>query len=67
MQLAVGKAQLSLGYAEKAIDLITRAHGTFTAHLRRDHPETLKSMFWLASAYLDARKLDLQRRSSRRR
>ena len=59
MQMALGKAQLGLGYAERAIDLCTKARATFTAHLGPDHPDTLKSMNWLASGYLDAGKLDL--------
>jgi len=59
MQLALGKAQLGLGYAERAIDLCTRARATFTAHLGPDHPDTLSCMRWLATGYQDAGKVDL--------
>ena len=59
MQLALAKAQLSLGYAERAIDLITRARTTYTDHLGSNHPDTLKSMIWLSSGYLDLGKLNL--------
>ncbi len=59
MQMALGEVQLNLGYAERAIDLTTRARATFTAHLGPDHPDTLKCMHWLASGYLDAGKFDL--------
>ena len=44
MQMDLGKAQLGLGYAERAIDLCTKARATFTSHLGRDHPDTLRSM-----------------------
>jgi tetratricopeptide (TPR) repeat protein len=58
MQTALARAQHSLGYAERAIDLSTRARATFTAHLGPDHPDTLKSMAALADGYLDSRRLD---------
>jgi eukaryotic-like serine/threonine-protein kinase len=58
MQLALGKAQGGLGYAEREIDLCTKARATFTSRLGPDHPDTLKSMKWLASGYLDAGQLD---------
>jgi serine/threonine protein kinase/tetratricopeptide (TPR) repeat protein len=59
MQMNLGEAQLSLGYADRAIDLYTKARATFTAHLGPDHPETLNSMRWLAGGYLDDGKLEL--------
>ena len=58
MQMALSRAQLSLGYAEKAIALLTRARATFTSRLGPDHPDTLASMNELALGYSDAGKLD---------
>jgi eukaryotic-like serine/threonine-protein kinase len=59
MQMDLAKAQLELGYAERAIDLCTRARATFTAHLGPDHPDTLRCMRFLATGYQDAGKVDL--------
>ena len=59
MQMVLGKAQLGLGYAERAINLCTRARATFKAHLGPDHPDTLNCMRWLATGYQDAGKVDL--------
>jgi serine/threonine protein kinase len=58
MQMDLGKAQRGLGYAERAIDLSTRARATFTAQLGPDHPDTLRSMAVLAGGYLDSERLD---------
>ncbi len=58
MQIDLAKAQLSLGYAERAVDLCTKARATFTAHLGPDHPDTLRSMRLLAAGYLESRSFD---------
>ena len=65
MQMDLAKAQLGLGYAERAIDLFTKARATFTAHLGPDHPDTLRSMHWLASGYQDAGKVRPRRAALR--
>jgi tetratricopeptide (TPR) repeat protein len=59
MQADLAKAQLGLGYAERAIDLSTRARAMLTAHRGSDHPDTLKSRELLATGYRDAGKFDL--------
>ncbi len=58
MQIDLAKAQLSLGYPERVIDLCTKARATFTAHLGPDHPETLRSMRLLAAGYLESRSFE---------
>src|SRR5690606_38498617 len=58
MQAALGRAQLSLGYADKAIVLFTRARDTFASRLGPDHRDTLASMNNLAMGYQDAGRLD---------
>jgi tetratricopeptide (TPR) repeat protein len=58
MQIDLAKAQLSLGYPERVIDLCTKARATFTAHLGPDHPDTLRSMRLLAAGYLESRSFE---------
>jgi tetratricopeptide (TPR) repeat protein len=59
MQDALGRAQLSLGYPEKAVALFAKAHATFEAVCGPEHPDSLRSLGNLASSYKDAGKLDL--------
>jgi eukaryotic-like serine/threonine-protein kinase len=59
MQLTLGVSQLGLGYADKAIQLLSKARSTFTVHLGPNHPDTLQSMVSLAWGYREAGKLDL--------
>ncbi len=59
MQLTLGVSQLGLGYADKAIRLLSKARTTFTDQLGPDHSDTLQSMNQLAWGYQDAGKLDL--------
>src|SRR5262249_46292367 len=59
LQLALGRAQLNLGYAERAIALFTKARQVFEAKLGADHPDTLTSMNNLAVAYWAAGQRDL--------
>jgi eukaryotic-like serine/threonine-protein kinase len=59
MQMALGLAQLNLGYAEKAITLFTKEFSTCTVKLGRDQPNTLMSMNNLATSYRVAGRLDL--------
>ncbi len=59
MQMTLGDSQLGLGFAEKAITLFTKARTTFTERLGPQNPETIESMSNLATAYVDAGKLDL--------
>jgi len=59
MQMTLGESQLGLAYPEKAIRLLAKARGTFTAQLGPDHPDTLRSMNNLADAYRLAGKYDL--------
>jgi eukaryotic-like serine/threonine-protein kinase len=54
MQNVLGESLLGLGYAEKAIGVLTRARATRSAILGTDHPDTLGSMSNLAGAYQDA-------------
>ncbi len=58
MQMILGESQGSLGYAQKAILLFSKARTTFTAQLGADHPDTLASMNDLALGYQDAGNLD---------
>jgi serine/threonine protein kinase/lipopolysaccharide biosynthesis regulator YciM len=58
MQLILGESQLSLGYAEKAIALFTRARATFRSQLGPDSPEALTAMSHLGESYREAGKLD---------
>jgi serine/threonine protein kinase len=58
LQDAVGVSQINLGYAEKAIPILTRAARTREARLGRDHPTTLTSLSNLAGAYWAAARLD---------
>ncbi len=51
MQNALGVSQVGLGYAQKAIVLLTRARATFLSRLGPDHRDTLMSMDSLAGAY----------------
>jgi serine/threonine protein kinase len=59
MQLTLGRSQLSLGYADRAIPLLSKARTTFTAQLGPDHRETLESMNGLAWGYREAGYLGL--------
>jgi serine/threonine protein kinase len=59
LQMTLGQSQLGLGYAEKAVTLLSRARATYTTHQGADHPDTLRSMAILAAAYDDAGKLEL--------
>ena len=59
MQVALADTQLSLGFAERSIELCTRARATLTARLGPDHFDTLKSMRVLAVGYQDVGKNDL--------
>ncbi|WZO98828.1 tetratricopeptide repeat protein [Isosphaeraceae bacterium EP7] len=58
MQAALGTSQLGLGYAEKAIVLLTKARATFMSRLGPVHPDTLQAMNMLANAYRAAGKPD---------
>ena len=58
MQMILGESQGSLGHAQKAILLFSKARTTFTAQLGADHPDTLASMNDLALGYHDAGNLD---------
>jgi serine/threonine protein kinase/lipopolysaccharide biosynthesis regulator YciM len=51
MQMTLGRSQIGLGYADRAIRLYTKARDTFAATLGPDHPDTLRSMSNLASSY----------------
>jgi tetratricopeptide (TPR) repeat protein/tRNA A-37 threonylcarbamoyl transferase component Bud32 len=59
MQETLGKSHAGLGHYDKAIALFTKVRATRTAQLGLNHPDTLESMHSLASAYVDAEKLDL--------
>jgi tRNA A-37 threonylcarbamoyl transferase component Bud32 len=59
LQLALGHAQLNLGYAEAAAQVFSKALATFTQLLDPYHPDTLGSMNNLAAAYRAAGMLDL--------
>jgi serine/threonine protein kinase len=59
LQMTLGESQMGLGYAEKAILLLSRARATYAAQLGLEHPDTLNSMNNLAVAYEAAGKLDL--------
>jgi hypothetical protein len=52
LQLTLGNAHLSLGYAGRAIALFTKARQVLEAKLGAGHPDTLTSMDNLAQAYL---------------
>jgi tRNA A-37 threonylcarbamoyl transferase component Bud32/lipopolysaccharide biosynthesis regulator YciM len=58
MQDVLGRSLLGLGYAEKAIGVLTKARATRTASLGPDHLDTLHSLNDLASAYQADSKLD---------
>jgi serine/threonine protein kinase/lipopolysaccharide biosynthesis regulator YciM len=58
MQMTLGVSQRNLGYPDRAIRLLTKAHHTFTATLGPDHPDTLRSMNRLANSYGDAGQID---------
>jgi serine/threonine protein kinase/tetratricopeptide (TPR) repeat protein len=59
MQSTLGVSQLNLGYAEKAIHLLSKARTTFTARLGADHHDTLTSVNNLAMSYQGAGRPDL--------
>jgi serine/threonine protein kinase/tetratricopeptide (TPR) repeat protein len=59
LQMRLGLAQSHLGAWAQAIRLFTAGRSTFTTHLGPNHPDTLRSMNNLASAYMDDGKLDL--------
>jgi serine/threonine protein kinase/lipopolysaccharide biosynthesis regulator YciM len=59
LQTMLGESLRGLGYAEKAIALLTGARATFAAKLGPDHTHTLVSMNNLALAYQAAGKLEL--------
>jgi serine/threonine protein kinase/tetratricopeptide (TPR) repeat protein len=59
MQLTLARSQLGLGYADRAIPLVSKARTTFTAQLGPDHRETLESMNGLAWGYREAGNLGL--------
>jgi serine/threonine protein kinase len=48
MQMTLGRSQLGLGYADRAIGLFTKARATLAAELGPDHPDTLAVMNNLA-------------------
>jgi serine/threonine protein kinase len=54
LQETLGRAQFGLGYFDKAIALHLRARATFTDMLGPEHPDTLKCLSDLASAYREA-------------
>jgi non-specific serine/threonine protein kinase/serine/threonine-protein kinase len=58
LQMVLGETERSLGFAERAIALQTKARQTLEAKLGPDHPDTLQSMNNLAEAYHDAGHLD---------
>jgi tetratricopeptide (TPR) repeat protein len=58
LQFLLGKSQANLGYAERGINLLTRARVTLAARLGPDHPETLTCIASLAYAYQAAGQWD---------
>jgi serine/threonine protein kinase len=57
MQLALGNCQGGLGYVEKAITLLTRAHATFVAESGPEHPDAIDCVDGLFVAYWKATRL----------
>jgi tetratricopeptide (TPR) repeat protein len=58
MEITLGKAQRNLGYAEKSLASLTKAHATLAQSLGSKHPDTLKSLHQLGVSYADAGQLD---------
>jgi tetratricopeptide (TPR) repeat protein len=58
LQTRLGVSQVSLGYADKGVLLLTKARQTREALLGRDHRDTLTTMTYLAKAYLEADRLN---------
>ena len=60
-QLTLARSQLGLGYAKRAIALLSKARATFTAKLGTSHPDTLSCLNNLAQGYRQVGEYDRAR------
>ena len=51
LQLVLGKTELELGYAARAVHLLTQARDTLQAELGPEDPDVLSAMHYLGEAY----------------